>query len=444
MCVGSRRRQMPYVAPNGLRFSSLPRPPVRVSGLPRECGCTLRAPTDLSSRSATQRSWRRIVTEAARATSEVDLCNAGEQPRPVRLEIAQSGNRRGDAARMPPRKSSRRSRRSPPWTSRMRTPSLMLIGSMMNAATSLRFSRCSMRRSAVASSGGAILPQCGSTFLMCSRLSEAPMLNPQASCRGSCLRATARRGGRYGSARPAARGRPPRIHRSRGSRSSADGGQRREQPRELRPRRIRVPGIDVIRPLEAFDRFRDRRRAPPKIPDAPAQDEVDVLPAARVRENAAVRRGNLQLSLGIDLLGSSRNWRKLLHFVRDSSTGFDQIRQQPFIYIDSSFVLRPIPSVVGLRQDSPDVRAQAKSVRQHLKNDVALRWPESVMPERRQAECVSGAVGEIEPTVEGVRFALRVLQPRQAGTHEARKLVRIGSLLCEDVSRAGEALKWRR
>ena len=73
------------------------------------------------------------------------------------------------------------------------------------------------------------------------------------------------------------------------------GGQRREQPRELRPRRIRVTGIDVIGPLEAFDGFRDRRGAPPEIPDAPAHHEVDVLPAARVGDDAAVRGGNLQL-----------------------------------------------------------------------------------------------------------------------------------------------------
>ena len=52
----------------------------------------------------------------------------------------------------------------------------MLIGSMTNAATSRRFSRASIRRSAFASSGGAILPQCGSRFLMRSRLSDAPML----------------------------------------------------------------------------------------------------------------------------------------------------------------------------------------------------------------------------------------------------------------------------
>jgi len=42
----------------------------------------------------------------------------------------------------------------------------MLIGSTMNAATSRRFSRASIRRSALVSSGGAILPQCGSRFLM--------------------------------------------------------------------------------------------------------------------------------------------------------------------------------------------------------------------------------------------------------------------------------------
>src|SRR5688572_6063306 len=70
---------------------------------------------------------------------------------------------------------------------------------------------------------------------------------------------------------------------------------RREQPRELRPRRIGVTWIDVIGPLEAFDGFRDRRGPPPEIPDAPAHHEVDVLPAAGVGDDAAIRGGNLQV-----------------------------------------------------------------------------------------------------------------------------------------------------
>jgi hypothetical protein len=49
----------------------------------------------------------------------------------------------------------------------------MLIGSMTNAATSRRLSRCSIWGSAFASSGGAILPQCGSRLLMRSRSSAA-------------------------------------------------------------------------------------------------------------------------------------------------------------------------------------------------------------------------------------------------------------------------------
>ena len=87
---------------------------------------------------------------------------------------------------------------------------------------------------------------------------------------------------------PAARTRVAAGGRGRGRRPG-------EQPRELRPRRIRVAGIDVVGPLEACDGFRNRRGAPAEIPDAPAHHEVDVLPAARVGEDAAVRGGNLQL-----------------------------------------------------------------------------------------------------------------------------------------------------
>ena len=80
---------------------------------------------------------------------------------------------------------------------------------------------------------------------------------------------------------------------------------------------------------------------------------------------------------------------------------------------------------MALCQNSPDLRTQAKSVRQHLKNDVPLRWPEPVVPERRQAQYVSGAVGEIESAVQRVLVVLRVLQPRQARTDETSELLRV-------------------
>ena len=44
-----------------------------------------------------------------------------------------------------------------------------------------------------------------------------------------------------------------------------------------------------------------------------------------------------------------------------------------------------------------------------------------MVPECRQAECVSGAVGEIEPAVQRVRFVLRVLQSREAGTQDTTR-----------------------
>jgi hypothetical protein len=72
------------------------------------------------------------------------------------------------------------------------------------------------------------------------------------------------------------------------------GRQRHEQPRQLRPRRVGVTGIDVVGPLEAFDGLGDRRGAPAEIADAPAHHEVDVLPAAGVGDDAAIRDGNLQ------------------------------------------------------------------------------------------------------------------------------------------------------
>jgi hypothetical protein len=57
---------------------------------------------------------------------------------------------------------------------------------------------------------------------------------------------------------------------------------------------------------------------------------------------------------------------------------------------------------VALRPDSPDFRAEAQSVWEHLEDDVALRRPKSLVPQCRQTECVSGAVSEIEPAVQRV------------------------------------------
>jgi len=112
----------------------------------------------------------------------------------------------------------------------------MLIGSRRTRRRRAAFSCASIRRSAVASSGGVILPQCSSRFLR-SRLSDARCSTRRASCRGSCLRATATRGGRCGSSPPAAPGRPLRIHRSRGSRSSGDRGPAGECQESMAARR---------------------------------------------------------------------------------------------------------------------------------------------------------------------------------------------------------------
>ena len=90
------------------------------------------------------------------------------------------------------------------------------------------------------------------------------------------------------------------------------------------------------------------------------------------------------------------NRRQTFYLLGNFATGADQIQDQPLINIEGAFVLVPIPHIVALRQDSPDFRPQGQSIRQHLKNDVPFRRSESVVPERRQTQCVSGAVGEIE------------------------------------------------
>ena len=136
-----------------------------------------------------------------------------------------------------------------------------------------------------------------------------------------------------------------------------------------------------------------------------------------------------------------RNRRQSFNLIGNLATGADQIEHQSVVHVEGAFVLGAIPHVVTLRQDASNLRAQAKRVRQHLKNDVPLRWPEPAVPQRRQAEGVSGAVGEIESAVERVRFVLCVLETRQARTHEGSKLLRIWRFDREDVSWTCEALK---
>ena len=76
-----------------------------------------------------------------------------------------------------------------------------------------------------------------------------------------------------------------------------------------------------------------------------------------------------------------------------------------------------------------------------LEDDVALRRSVPMVPERRQAEGVSGAVREIEPALQRVRAVLSVLQSRQPGPHETIELLRVRSLLGEDVAWSREVLK---
>jgi hypothetical protein len=61
MSVGSRCQQMPYAAPNGLRFSSSPPPRVRMSAPRQRHVGTSQAPKDPSSRSVPQRSCGQIL-----------------------------------------------------------------------------------------------------------------------------------------------------------------------------------------------------------------------------------------------------------------------------------------------------------------------------------------------------------------------------------------------
>jgi Zn-dependent protease len=73
----------------------------------------------------------------------------------------------------------------------------------------------------------------------------------------------------------------------------------------------------------------------------------------------------------------------------------------------------------------------------------ATQWA-AMVGQCRQTERVSGAVREVEPVSSELARGLRIFQPHDTGADKAVELFRVGSLLREHVSRAGEALKRRR
>ena len=156
------------------------------------------------------------------------------------------------------------------------TPRLIMIGSMMNAATSRRFKTLldPAQRLRVERRGdlAAVRQQVLDALAIVGRADAQPgkrvavvAVFERQKCAAACV----------DSAPPAARGRRPQIHRSRGSRSSAVGAPARRAAAPTPSTGVRITGIDVIGPLEAFDGFRDCRGPPPEIPDAPAHHKVD-------------------------------------------------------------------------------------------------------------------------------------------------------------------------
>src|SRR6185436_1493083 len=109
--------------------------------------------------------------------------------------------------------------------------------------------------------------------------------------------------------------------------------------------------------------------------------------------------GSLQCRTAPEHLGpaSSSDRSQLLDLLRHLAASPDQVGDEPVVHVESTLILGSIPHVVTLRQHSPNLRAQTECVRQDLEDDVALRRPESVVPQRRQTERMSRAVREIEP-----------------------------------------------
>jgi len=83
-------------------------------------------------------------------------------------------------------------------------------------------------------------------------------------------------------------------------------------------------------------------------------------------------------------LPGRRKSREFVDAVRHRAARRDEIGDETLVHVESAFVLGPVAEVVALRQDSPDLRAEAERLGQNLEHDVPSRWTKSLIPEGGQ------------------------------------------------------------
>src|SRR5215212_712685 len=82
-------------------------------------------------------------------------------------------------------------------------------------------------------------------------------------------------------------------------------------------------------------------------------------------------------------------------------------------------------------------------MRQHLKNNVSIPCAIPMPAQSRQAQCVSGVVGEIESTFQGIGAVGRVLQASESRSLQTCEFLCVRWLRLQTLARSTKSLKWR-
>jgi hypothetical protein len=96
-----------------------------------------------------------------------------------------------------------------------------------------------------------------------------------------------------------------------------------------------------------------------------------------------------------------------------------------------------VANLMAFGKHPPDLGTETERVRKHLNHQVSIRRAVTSVPQRREAESVRSVVDEIEATLQGVRWLLRVGESSEAGLLEPSELLRVWRLLAQGLAGPG-------
>jgi hypothetical protein len=113
----------------------------------------------------------------------------------------------------------------------------------------------------------------------------------------------------------------------------------------------------------------------------------------------------------------------------DGFARIDQVGKQALVDMQIAFIFSAIPEVMAPGKNPPHLGTETERVREHLKDDVSVRGTISGVAQRREAQRVRGVVGEVESTLQGIRWLLRIGKSPEAGLLESGELLRVRRLI---------------